>query len=498
MRQSIVDGIEQVYEDATEKGDTNMEVARARGSESSLNDRLDKNDTTHKEVTAQLAHKVGGGKKAELEDLSGNVLSAIEGGLGTEFNLLSIPQQKSVGMAETKYPMAEGAPSKNIFQGWEKGSFDWTTGAPVVSTSKIRSVDFMKVVPNEYIWINDPESQGTTTANVQTLFEFDINKNFIKYVAVNTFKSRGYLPSANCHFITVQSQTEGAGGYVIGSYSNFKTQIEYNTKFTGYESPFPKTKPLVFTGIKTVDKKNENVSNTITNAANSSLDDRDNPVTININPGIYNESVQIRGDRYLSLVGTNKKDCVIQTNTGLYEDAPLEIAGEAYVANLSLIANYETFPTELTGNKAYALHVDYSGEGTTEFENCYFKSSLTSALGLGTHENQKIIFRNSKFESDTDSSLQYAKYGAAFLHASTVPDAQNQKVEFHNCEFNSINETVMWLADVNGSSTIEVGFYNCKLWSEINGNADSIVAIFGSKVIISPDSYGNNVAKLNK
>lgn len=54
-------------------------------------------ETDIAEVTAQLAQKVGMGKKAELEDLSPTVLSAIQGGEGTEFNLLSIPQDDSVG-----------------------------------------------------------------------------------------------------------------------------------------------------------------------------------------------------------------------------------------------------------------------------------------------------------------------------------------------------------------------------------------------------------------
>lgn len=58
---------------------------------------LEQNDA---ELTAQLAQKVGGGKKAELEDLSATVLSAIEGGEVTSFELLSIPQDDSVTTAK--------------------------------------------------------------------------------------------------------------------------------------------------------------------------------------------------------------------------------------------------------------------------------------------------------------------------------------------------------------------------------------------------------------
>ncbi len=53
------------------------------------------NSADKAEVTAQLQQKVGLGVKAELEDLSANVLGAIDGTGGT-FNLLSVPQDDSV------------------------------------------------------------------------------------------------------------------------------------------------------------------------------------------------------------------------------------------------------------------------------------------------------------------------------------------------------------------------------------------------------------------
>ena len=64
------------------------EIAGARGGFDTLGARLD-------DTTVQLTQKVGGGKKANLEDLDETVLNAIEGGEGTSFNLLSIPQDNS-------------------------------------------------------------------------------------------------------------------------------------------------------------------------------------------------------------------------------------------------------------------------------------------------------------------------------------------------------------------------------------------------------------------
>lgn len=66
-------------------------------------------------INQQLPQKVGLGKKAELEDLSAEVLSAIEGGEGTEFNLLSIPQDYSVTPIKTNF--AVGGDGVNVWDG---------------------------------------------------------------------------------------------------------------------------------------------------------------------------------------------------------------------------------------------------------------------------------------------------------------------------------------------------------------------------------------------
>ncbi|WP_187442313.1 BppU family phage baseplate upper protein [Sutcliffiella horikoshii] len=56
----------------------------------------ERQNTFDVQLAETMSQKVGGGIKAELEDLSANVLGAIEGGEGTSFNLLSIPQDNSV------------------------------------------------------------------------------------------------------------------------------------------------------------------------------------------------------------------------------------------------------------------------------------------------------------------------------------------------------------------------------------------------------------------
>lgn len=109
VRGAIHDAIKQTYDDASEGGDANMEVKMARGTFPNLNARLDNQDDKIRVNSSQLAQKVSKEElnnqmalkrdkavKLELEDLSPTVLSAIEGGEGTSFNLLSIPQDGSV------------------------------------------------------------------------------------------------------------------------------------------------------------------------------------------------------------------------------------------------------------------------------------------------------------------------------------------------------------------------------------------------------------------
>jgi peptidoglycan/xylan/chitin deacetylase (PgdA/CDA1 family) len=80
-----------------EAGENNPEVVQARGEAVNLNARLNATD-------AQLAEKASleearlKADKLQLEDMDAETLAAIEGGEGTSFNLLSIPQDQSVSL----------------------------------------------------------------------------------------------------------------------------------------------------------------------------------------------------------------------------------------------------------------------------------------------------------------------------------------------------------------------------------------------------------------
>ncbi|MGZ0934797.1 SGNH/GDSL hydrolase family protein [Streptococcus thermophilus] len=101
VREAIATAIETTYADGTANGNTNMEVALARGTHPNLRSRLEEVDNKQQQTisqleqtNSQLVQKVGLGKKAEMEDLSDTVISAMTG--GATVNLLSVPQDRSV------------------------------------------------------------------------------------------------------------------------------------------------------------------------------------------------------------------------------------------------------------------------------------------------------------------------------------------------------------------------------------------------------------------
>ena len=144
------------------------EIVQMRDGEPTANDRLvrDYNHISYELHSAkgQLLEKVGGGKKAELEDLSANVLSAIQDGGETSFNVLSIPQDKSVDNAKLKsdlkrdiYKNINGYipdkkvginkfnPDEAIYGGYYNQNGTWASNAQVAST------DFISINPGQTV-----------------------------------------------------------------------------------------------------------------------------------------------------------------------------------------------------------------------------------------------------------------------------------------------------------------------------------------------------------
>lgn len=282
---------------------------------------------------------------------------------------------------------------------------------------------------------------------------------------------------------------------IISSYENmwFENGNVFNAKYTlsSINNSFKRGNPrLIF-----VDKNGFGDYTTITEAITNANARIDSEVTIVVLPGIYNETLKLGGQKYISLIGVNKRKCIVKDSTGLRVNAPLEISGNTYVANLTFHATFTDESVVINNLGSYGVHVDYAGEGTTEFFNCNIISDCSSAIGAGTLNNQKIIFNNCYIESNSKANYMSAWCYAVFLHGSGTASHVNQKFVIKNCEIRGVQDRLLRLANVG--SDFEVEFINNMLWSNTIGKSDGTVFSEGS-VTFSPASYGNNVAILNK
>lgn len=229
------------------------------------------------------------------------------------------------------------------------------------------------------------------------------------------------------------------------------------------------------------------------------------PVTMLIYPGIYEENiVSLKGDNKISLVGINKRDTIIIDKTGDYYKCPLQIAGENYISNLTVIANHDSVAV-IPPITSYALHSDYNYTGTTLVENCTFESYQNAAVGLGLFSGQKIEFRNCKLYSD---SLYNG--GSLYFHNAVASGGTPMELLLVNCEIISKTGHALVMDDANIGSgdglgnDMTVTFINCFVWSEELGkncvrtnvppNNETCVA---GNVKLGTKSSGNNLEELN-
>ena len=177
------------------------EIIQARGGQSSLDVRLDGLDAKYtdleNETTAQLADKVGGGVKAEPEDLSATTLGLVTG-TGGPINLMSIPQDYSVTPEKTTFIQL----SENRDRFLDKRIKLNTYINPVTGVESYHETfavsEFIAVEPlTSYIfWWDDTKN----IAGVQSKVYYDENKVFIS----GEYGGNPITTPANCAFMRIE------------------------------------------------------------------------------------------------------------------------------------------------------------------------------------------------------------------------------------------------------------------------------------------------------
>ena len=369
--------------------------------------------------------------------------------------------------------------------------------------------DFIPVKPNTvYTKFQNGDSE-------QFAF-YDLNKNFVSGLATTTglqftTPNNAYFVRLSLKRIVDQVNTQMFAEGIQDLYEPYEARVVDYGIFRG-----TKHKNTIIVA------KEGGDFDTIQAAVNASGSSISNPITIKVMPGVYEEVIDIRY-KYVSLVGEDKTNCIIQFNSGSYMEPPINMSGGSSLTNLSIISThdreinyldtevYNTYPWNFPG---YAIHHDAESPGITRINNCIIKSYQHAGIGIGLHNNQTLIIENTELYNlgTVDTEPQ----GAVYCHNQQYGGAANQKLIVKNCRLETILKCSLRCEDANwrpggGYNDLKdtvYSFYNNILWSEQYGKSiENVTGLDGRNPLdvdswigyikLGPDSFGNNIAFIN-
>lgn len=226
--------------------------------------------------------------------------------------------------------------------------------------------------------------------------------------------------------------------------------------------------------------------------------------TIELYPGDYEEVALLASNQFVDIVGKNKRTTKIIDKSGDYANCPLQVSGEGFFKDFTVIANHDNVTGSLPATTSYAAHIDYVGAGTLIFEDIDFESYQNSAVGIGMHQNQTIIFRRCRFYIDSTR-------GAAFYaHCNVNSGVTNQRLILEDCVIISEKSDAIRLDDSNIifgdglGNEMEVTFINNYFYSIAKGSPSIVIyndpiseEYLCGHIKLDPMSHGNNIDILN-
>lgn len=331
--------------------------------------------------------------------------------------------------------------------------------------------------------------------------------HFRNYDSYNDAVSSGY----KMHKATqIQNSSNTIGEKQIFNINDIYQSYQIGIEYVNFANSKPKSNCI------TVGKTGCNFV-TINGAINSITDDAiDNPYTILIYPGVYDEVVDIRGGRHISLIGINRDKCIIRDTSGQYYNSPVRIAGDFVLENLTVIANADNAdpdwtPTGWNSNTnyldypSYAVHID-DADDTTEMvygriRNCTLYSECFHAIGCGMHSNQTLEIENCKIIRNTtrDDFLDNDYRGAMGIHSTLEPSDTNQFVTIKNCEISYNHDNAIQLQHYYATSPMKVTFIGC---TASDGNGTSNLVYYKGEDSTKSNyigvlSHSNNTSEMN-
>lgn len=243
-------------------------------------------------------------------------------------------------------------------------------------------------------------------------------------------------------------------------------------------------------------------------------DTSSNPYTIMVTPGIYNMPTLPRdkfatycANRYLSIVGTDKQNCILRNDEGYYnastsdpnnlgDNAPLKISGNIYIANLTIIStdNDNVSEAAVEYHQSYCIHMDASApEGSImEVHNCRLVNNHAPCIGFGIPKNVTLKITDCELESDFYDPT--VLYGGAIMYGHDR-DGSTSSVEEHlvirNCVFKSSNGHAVKFINNNNALADCVFIGNACALPQDKG------VVLGTTTTVVPPSFGNNIDDMN-
>lgn len=331
---------------------------------------------------------------------------------------------------------------------------------------------------------------------------------------IDASKSYKYINNITDTEIAVTSISSATGNF-------FGIEYELNNGFS-----------VTGPNIIVVDAKGYGDYKSIQEAIENCNDSPINPITIMVRPGKYEKFSMVQtGDtvnditasanwpntypmRYISIVGQNRDQTIVQDDSGEYYTPPAEIMTRGTIANITFISTHDNPPVSPNRPYSYAVHLDFVPTGhpitsgspsasyvseNVRFENCKFISAQNAAVGIGLHQDEIIEFVGCEFVSTTPTTGSYSSflsYGAAlvhnYLHANGIT---GQRIVFDNCLIHSESSshaTVLNFANDTGDTLeFELEFTARRTISVADeGNPISIAQEFSDS--IGNTTFGNN------
>ena len=433
-----------------------------------------------------------------------NTLQLEKGNIQTDyvdydFNTIDMRTINDGGITKEKLSFipCELTRSKNLFNKEDitKGYYiNYTTGKPTPNADYCIS-DYIEVLPN-------------TTYSKATTYQFafyDKNKVFISGLNTDTT----FITPSNCKYIRLSVK-------LIKLNNEQLEEGETQTTYENYGIYIPRTllpqelfDKVNYNNFLIVSKDNPQL-NTINKALEKlkNIDTKDNPCTILLMPGVYEESI-ILAYRYITIVGVDKNTCVIMNKFNDYYKPPVDLTPNSHLKNLTIIADNDgiaEIPDVGTpGKQSYAVHFDSAGrysnsktEGVSRIENCILESKNYQALGSGLCINQQLICENVEFRA-------YKSNHAMRVHNYVKDGGYGSSAIFKDCTFISEKAEPIHVQNVNDNNTDTVitfirnvaynnnGQVNCLKHQEVIGEG-----CISGNIILGKGSFGNSVTELNK